>query len=237
MICELCATAGALTGRLARSLVHTSPVRLLLLIGLTIGVTHSLTMYSLNAWHSVLPTWAHSLTESALLVIILFPALYFFSFRPLLVQIAEREQAETIMRESEHKYRHLFNCLGDAAFLVELQSGRVIDVNLQAETLFGCGRAEILGMNYELLFPVGKRKECHRLLLLRHDGDATASFEAEVQTRDGRNVPVHVSAAPLSLFGHDLVITLFRDISEFKTLYVESPHVQRSEERVPSPAG
>ena len=132
------------------------------------------------------------------------------------------------MRESEHKYRHLFNSLGDAAFLIDLQTGRLIDANQQAEALLGRSRAEILGMNHESLFPTGKGEE-YRPQLLRRGEDAVASFEAEVQTTENRCVPVHVSAAPLSLFGHDLVVTLFRDISEFKTLHAELLRAQRLE--------
>lgn len=219
--------AHTMSGRLGRTLAETSPLRLLLLICLTIGVTHSLTMFSIHG-HMILPAWIQSLVESALLVLVLFPALYFFSFRPLLAQIAERRQAETIMRESEHKYRHLFNSLGDAAFLIELESGRIVDANQQAEKLLGRPRDEILGKNYGGVFPAEKAEE-HRLRLGRCKADTASSFESEVQTGDGRLVPVHVSSAPLALFDHDLVVSLFRDITEFKTLHTELLHAQRLE--------
>ena len=50
---------------------------------------------------------------------------------------AEYERAEVAMRESEHKYRELFECLGDAAFLADEQSGKIIDTNRSAETAPG----------------------------------------------------------------------------------------------------
>lgn len=218
----------AVTSRIGRTLAHTSPVRLLLLICVTIAVTHSLTMLSLQAWHSVLPGWAHSFTESALLVLVLFPALYFFSFRPLFAQIAERERAEAVMWMSEHKYRSLFNSLGDAAFLVDVETGRITDANQQAEVLLARQRAEIVGANQNLLFPAERVEEFGRQLRRRGE-DEISSFEAEVQTVEGRCVPVHVSAAPLSLTGRDLVVTLFRDVTEFKTLHEELLRAQRLE--------
>ncbi|MBI2813032.1 MAG: PAS domain S-box protein [Opitutae bacterium] len=218
----------ALAGRLGRALAETSPLRLLLLICLIIGMTHSLTMLFIHG-HMILPAWIQSLVESALLVLVLFPALYFFSFRPLLAQIAERRLAETIMRESEHKYRHLFNSLGDAAFLIELESGRMVDANQQAEKLLGRPRGEILGKSCGGLFPAEKADEYRARLLPRGAEDASVGFEAEAQTQDGRLVPVHVSSAPLALFGHDLVVSLFRDITEFKTLHAELLHAQRLE--------
>ena len=53
---------------------------------------------------------------------------------------AECERAERAMRESEHKYRELFECLADAAFLADAKSGKIIDTNRCAETMLGCGR-------------------------------------------------------------------------------------------------
>jgi hypothetical protein len=33
------------------------------------------------------------------------------------------------MRESEHKYRQVFECLGDAVFLADEATGKIIDTN------------------------------------------------------------------------------------------------------------
>src|ERR1051325_5022318 len=57
---------------------------------------------------------------------------------------AELRRAEEAMRQSEFKYRHLFESLSDAAFLVEEQSGRVLDINKQAELLLGQSRSQIV---------------------------------------------------------------------------------------------
>lgn len=215
-------------GRIGRTLAHTSPVRLLLLICVTIAFTHSLTMWSLHAWHAVLPDWAHSLVESALLVLALFPTLYFLSFRPLFAQIAERERAEATMWQSEHKYRCLFNSLGDAAFLIDVDRSRIIDANAQAERLLVRRRSEIVGADKNLLFPP-ERAEAWESWLRRRSQDQIDSFEAEVLTADGRLVPVHASAAPLSLFGRDLVVALCRDVTDYKTLHAELLRAQRLE--------
>jgi PAS domain-containing protein len=59
--------------------------------------------------------------------------------------LSERERAEETMRQSEYKYRELFESLGDAAFLADEQTGKIIDTNRRAETILGYSRAEILG--------------------------------------------------------------------------------------------
>ncbi len=61
------------------------------------------------------------------------------------------ERAEIAMAQSEFKYRHLFECLSEAALLAHAGSGRVLDTNRQAEILFGRTRAEIVGLNIDRL--------------------------------------------------------------------------------------
>jgi DNA-binding NtrC family response regulator len=58
---------------------------------------------------------------------------------------AESERAEKAMRESEHKYREVFEHLGEAAFLADAASGKIIDTNRCAEKMLGCARSDILG--------------------------------------------------------------------------------------------
>jgi len=54
---------------------------------------------------------------------------------------AERAHADYALRESEHMYRQVFECLGDAVFLADEQSGRIVDANRRALALLGCQRS------------------------------------------------------------------------------------------------
>lgn len=204
-------TLDAIAGKIPRRLaIYDSPIRLLVLIAATLFVTHTLTMVvfaSLPKW----PMWIESLTGSILLLVLLFPVLYFFSLRPLLVHIAEQQQAEEVMRESEHKYRQVFENLSDAALLIDAQSGRILDANNQSEALLGYSRGEILGMNESKLSRAKPGQARRGLSDLPQDGGPRrCSCEAEVVNRAGALLPVHVSAAPLVLFGRPLVLTLVR---------------------------
>ena len=46
--------------------------------------------------------------DSTLIVILLTPIVYYLVFRPVLNDIAKREKAEDLLRESEEKYKNLF---------------------------------------------------------------------------------------------------------------------------------
>jgi PAS domain S-box-containing protein len=120
---------------------------------------------------------------------------------------AECQRAEESMRQSEHKYRELFECLDDAAFLADEQSGKIIDANRCAETLLGRNRGEILG-----------HKQFEFLLLSRagESGKETPGatpVEWKLIHINGIAVPVDVHATRLMLYGRALLLLLCRNLT------------------------
>ncbi len=114
---------------------------------------------------------------------------------------AERERAEQAMRESEHKYRTLFECLGDAAFLVDDETGKVIDTNQRAETLLGISRGQILGRTSD------------KFLALDSEGAQSATpVECAMIRMDGSTVPVEVRNTWLTLYGRTLILRLCHEL-------------------------
>jgi len=114
----------------------------------------------------------------------------------------ERDRAELAMRESEHKYREVFECLADAAFLTDAHNGKVIDTNRCAETMVGCGRGQILG-----------RKISQLLAVLDKAGpDDAAPFECAMTTSNGGALPVRVHTTKLTIHGRPLVLRLCREL-------------------------
>ena len=117
---------------------------------------------------------------------------------------AECRRAEESMRESEHKYRELFESLEEAAFLVDKQSGKIIDTNRCAEELLGCNRVGILGrQESQFLAPAEARSAGSSL---------PASFECNLIRADGTAFPVSVHATHLKLYGRCLVLRLCHEL-------------------------
>ncbi|MBD1911087.1 PAS domain S-box protein [Leptolyngbya sp. FACHB-8] len=59
-------------------------------------------------------------------------------------EIAERQQVEAALRESEEKYRLLFSNELDAVSLFDTETGEILDVNEAFETLYGYSRVEAM---------------------------------------------------------------------------------------------
>ena len=121
-------------------------------------------------------------------------------------QQAGYQRADEAMRQSEYKYRELFECLSDTAFLTEAQSGKIIDTNRSAETMLGCGRAEILG-----------RKESQFLALEELDSVAEAekasSFKCQLRAVNGGTFPVEVRTTRLTLYGRAFRLRLCQRVT------------------------
>jgi len=149
--------------------------------------------------------------------------------------ITERKRAEEALRESEQKYRHLFENLNDAAFLAEVATGRIVGANRQAEVLLGRTRDEIIGMHQSQIHPPGKAEEYAQRFASHIKEGHAMDYDGEAITKDGSIVPVTISAATLSIAGEEFYRLLAEnttdmiwttDLDTLKITYV-SPSVTR----------
>ena len=193
--------------------VYRSPIRLILVITATIFLTHIAVMVLFTV-HPHFSTWVRSVVQSALLLVLLSPVLYFFSFRPLILHMVEREQAEEAMRQCEQKYRNLFEHLCEAAFLVDGKTGRILDTNSQGERLLGRTRGEIMGMNQSKLFPSEQEEQQRMRFEACAREQHPADYTVEVVRKDHRRVPVRISDVPTTFHDRPLIIEFVRELTE-----------------------
>ena len=144
-------------------------------------------------------------------------------------------RAEEAMIQSEHKYRHLFECLSEAALLADSSGGRVIDTNRQAEILFNHPRSVIVGSNVERLLPPATLAEYRRNFANSRGTGERIVFEGEIVTQEGNSIPVSVSATPIVIHGRRLVLALFRDVSDRKRAEAEIQRLKAQLARHPTP--
>jgi len=146
----------------------------------------------------------------------------------LITQVAERRWAEEALRESEKRYRALFKNMNDAAFLADVETGRILDANEQGEVLIGRTHEEIIGMHQSKLHPPEKADEYRQRFATHAKKGHAANYDGEAIRKDGSIVLVSISAAPVTIGEKRLIFGLFRDITERK--HAEEA-LQESEER------
>ncbi|MBN1290729.1 MAG: PAS domain S-box protein [Candidatus Latescibacteria bacterium] len=129
--------------------------------------------------------------------------------------ITEQKKAESAMRESEDRFKILFEFAPDAYYLSDLK-GTFIDGNKTAEMLSGYRREELIGRNFIKLLPAMYIPKASATLLQNAFGKATGPDEFVINRKDGSKVTVEIRTYPVKIKDKVLVLGIARDISERK---------------------
>ncbi|TAN38448.1 MAG: PAS domain S-box protein [Verrucomicrobia bacterium] len=124
----------------------------------------------------------------------------------------ELERRTQKLRESELKFRMLFENLPDAVF-VEDAHGVVLDVNLAACRLHETTREQLVGAAVETLVPVEQREQVRRDFPKWFLTD-TSQYASHSLTATGRVVPVEIKARKIEYNGQPAMLLHVRDLGE-----------------------
>ena len=137
------------------------------------------------------------------------------AFEGLLSDITERKMAEQTLKESEARYRTLFEQASDAIFL-ETTDDLIVDVNHRAGELLGYSREQLLSMHVSDLLPPESRPAGGQVITYELATYGSRPFEGVNQHSSGRLIDVEVSNTRLTYMGRDVVMCIVRDISDRK---------------------
>jgi diguanylate cyclase (GGDEF)-like protein/PAS domain S-box-containing protein len=138
-------------------------------------------------------------------------------FYVLINDITDRKRAEQALKESEARYRLLWETTTDAVLMVG-RDHSIRYANPAVEQVFGYLPIELEGQPLALLQPEHSR-ELHASEIERFLSGGSGNWRA-TQTRwlnrDGREFPVEVAVTNISLSGEDLYVAFVRDITARK---------------------
>ena len=130
--------------------------------------------------------------------------------------ITEARRAERALRESEERYRELFENSKDA-FYVHDMNGVYVSVNRAAEKLAGYSRDELIGKHFSEFMTAEYARQVQRQLQKKLESAGETTYEIEMINRKGRHVPVEISSRLIVERGVPVGVQgCVRDISEKK---------------------
>ena len=151
--------------------------------------------------------------------------------------ITERKRTEAALRESEQKFRELFEANSDAIQILDPQERKIVDCN--AATLKMVGGADkkwFLSQPLESMEPERQpdgrpSREVARAWAERALLRGPQRFEWTARRRTGEEFPVEVLLTPVQLGGRRMMVAVSREISERKKTERELLELNQSLER------
>jgi len=135
------------------------------------------------------------------------------------VQILEGIKSRRRIQKSEKKYRTLFECAGDAIFVIE--DFKFVDCNKRTEEIFGIERENILDRNPWDFTPEeqpnGKNsKEYGKEMIKKALAGEPKFFDWVLETFDGKELYSEVSLNKYEVDDEEYVMAVVRDVTERK---------------------
>ncbi len=195
--------------------VYPSPARLLFLVVASIfsvEITYMLFLHKLVA----LPPFQEALLDAFTLVLLVTPALYYFIYRPFVIHIEEHRKAEEAVKESEARFRQIFQQVTDYILVLEPANDGppiIVDASDAGFEKHGYTRKELLGKPITFL-DADESKIPGRMGAL--EADKELRFEAIHRRKDGSTFIVDVSTKMITTGNKTLVFSVERDITARK---------------------
>ena len=128
------------------------------------------------------------------------------------LDITERKRMERSLKESEEKFRTLFESASDALFIIDL-NGKILDANVVAYERLGYTKEELLSLTLSQLVPPAVAAVLpERMEHTKKHG--WSWIEAAHVRKDGSSLPVEVNARVITLHGEKVIFSIIRDITE-----------------------
>ena len=146
--------------------------------------------------------------------------------------ITGRNRAEEALRESEERYRLLFNSANDAVFVhqpsAEGKPSKFIEVNDIACKMYGYTREELLELT-PLDLVISGQEEDARIWVGRLLSDKYSFFEIVHKASDGKEIPVEINAHLFDFKGRPTILSIVRDITDRKRSEAQLQQSQKME--------
>ena len=132
--------------------------------------------------------------------------------------ITEQERAQEALRESEEKFRSIFNNASDGILIVNVSTQKFAAANKTVCDMLGYTAEELLGLGIEQIHPAEELARVRREFEKQMRGEKRVAEDLQVKRKDGSVFYADISSTPLVFGGERYAVGIFRDITERKRM-------------------
>ncbi len=132
------------------------------------------------------------------------------------VDIAERLQVETALRESEQRFKAIFENAQDGILLADLKEKKFVSGNPKICQMLGYSQAEIMGLGVADIHPAPNLPHVLQQFEKQARKEISLAPDLPVKRKDGSIFFADINSFPVTLVGKEYLVGFFRDISERK---------------------
>ncbi|MCW4016070.1 MAG: PAS domain-containing sensor histidine kinase [Candidatus Bathyarchaeota archaeon] len=151
----------------------------------------------------------------------------------ILKDVTENKKVEHELKNSEEKYRKLFEEALDAIFLADAKTGIIVDCNRAATKLVGRTKSELIGKTQRILHPT---EECTKGVtpgFKKHCDEKIKSIDkTQIITKKGQIKDVLIKASEFTVNNKRILQGTFRDITDRKNAEIAVDNMVNELERV-----
>jgi PAS domain S-box-containing protein len=134
----------------------------------------------------------------------------------IIKNVEKRKEVEQALKDSEEKYRKLFEESTDAIFVADARTGLIIDCNRAASELVGWECAELIGKHQSMLHPKETIEDGFSRSFRKLVEGKNNIVETHIVTKKGEIKQVTVRANYIDISGKRVIRGTFRDTTELK---------------------
>ncbi|MEA3279702.1 MAG: PAS domain S-box protein, partial [Thermodesulfobacteriota bacterium] len=144
------------------------------------------------------------------------------------LDITERKRAQEALRESELKFRSLFDFSPQAIALTDIETGRIVDVNDMFCEQTKYSKKEILGLSVTEAGFYSEEDRNRFMEELKVSGEVHG-LEMNFRDKDGSILNTLMFARIVQIAGESFIMTIFLNVTEQKRLEAQLRQAQRME--------
>lgn len=166
----------------------------------------------------VVPRWLTRAMQIGVFLLIVFGLAFITARYQIARQTQEIREKNEELRESEERYRTIYNSTSDAIFIQDAETGKILDANKAAMRMYGYERQEIMNLNIGALSSgadLYTEKQATKKIQRTVEKNENR-FDWQAVDKQGKIFWVDVSLKKATINGEARIVAVVRDIDRRK---------------------